>query len=205
MKIFISYSRRDAGDIAEMIQRRFTGSEQYEVFTDVSSIRVGDIWSNILQDNISDCDLFVAIITQGALQSEHVQNEVLQAQRLKKRIIPCFHRNVRESDIKWGLNKIQGVEFEEKYEVARNLYTRIVSKTKEKPPAPSREYHEGESSISAKKPRSKAKTILIIFIVIVLVFVVFLFIGALFPYFITFPYDFTTIDTNFLSIYAQSQ
>src|SRR5215207_20480 len=125
MKIFVSYSRRDAGDFAEQIQRHFASFGQYEVFTDVNSIKVGEIWSNTIEDNISNCDIFVVIATNGALQSPHVENEVLQAQREKKRIIPCFHRNVRDNEIKWGLNKIQGVEFEDKYELARNLYSKI--------------------------------------------------------------------------------
>jgi hypothetical protein len=125
VKIFVSYSRTDAGELAEQTQRRFYDSEQYDVFTDVNSIKVGDVWSNTIENNISNCDVFVVIVTHGALQSPHVENEVLQAQREKKRIIPCFHRSVIHSEIKWGLNKIQGVEFEDKYELARNLYSKI--------------------------------------------------------------------------------
>jgi hypothetical protein len=124
MKVFVSYSRRDAGDFAESIQKNLT-SFNYNVFTDVNSISVGDIWSNTIEENISNCDVFIVIVTYGALQSPHVQNEFLQAQREKKRIIPCLHRNVREGDIKWGLNNIQGVEFTDKYELARDLYTKI--------------------------------------------------------------------------------
>jgi hypothetical protein len=51
----------------------------------------------------------------------------LQAQREKKIIIPCFHRTVIGSDIKWGLDKIQGVEFDDKYELARNIQFKISS------------------------------------------------------------------------------
>ena len=90
MKIFTSYSRRDAGDFAEQIRNHFASFGQYEVFTDVSKIDVGDVWTNTIEDNISNCDVFVVIVTHGALQSPHVGNEVLQAQREKKKIIPCF-------------------------------------------------------------------------------------------------------------------
>jgi hypothetical protein len=136
-KIFVSYSRRDAGDFAEQIQNHFAGFGEYDIFTDVDSIRVGDIWTSTIEGNISNCDIFVVIVTPGALQSPHVENEVLQAQREKKRIIPCFHRNVSASDIKWELDKIQGVRFEDRYELARNLYSRvskIASKQREKEP-----------------------------------------------------------------------
>jgi TIR domain/Bacterial Ig domain len=124
VKIFVSYSRRDAGDFAELIQRHFS-SFKYDVFTDVNSISIGDIWSNTIETNISNCDVFIIIVTYGALQSPHVKNEVLQAQTEKKRIIPCFHRSVRANDIKWGLNKVQGVEFNDKYELVRDLYPKI--------------------------------------------------------------------------------
>src|SRR5215207_7039567 len=124
MRIFVSYSRRDAGDFAEQIQKHFS-SFNHDVFTDVNSISAGDIWNSTIEENISNCDVFVSIVTYGALQSPNVENEFSQAQREKKKVIPCFHRNVREDDIKWGLNKIQGVEFTDKYELARDLYSKI--------------------------------------------------------------------------------
>ena len=116
MKIFVSYSRKDAGDFAQQIQRYFTSFE-YDIFTDIDSISVGDIWDNTIATNISSCDIFGIIITYGALQSPHIENEVLQAQREKKRIIPCIHRTLRDSNLKWGLNNIQGVEFDDKFEL----------------------------------------------------------------------------------------
>lgn len=128
MKIFVSYSRRDAGDFAAQIQRHLP-SFKYNVFTDVDSIRAGDVWSNIIESNISNCDIFVVIVTYGALESQHVANEVLQAQRENKTIIPCFHRTVINSDIKWGLERIQGVEFNNEFQLARDLHSKIVYST----------------------------------------------------------------------------
>jgi tetratricopeptide (TPR) repeat protein len=124
VKIFVSYSRRDAGDFANQIQRHLS-SFKYDIFTDVHSIKAGETWSNIIEENISKCDIFVAIVTYGALQSSHVENEVLQAQNEKKTIIPCFHKDISINDIKWGLEKIQGVEFDDKYELARNIRSKI--------------------------------------------------------------------------------
>ena len=126
MKIFVYYSRKDAGDFANQIHMHLSSSKD-DIFTDVDSIKVGEIWSNTITTNISNCDIFVVIVTYGALQSPHVENEVLQAQKEKKIIIPCFHRTVIGSDIKWGLDKIQGVEFDDKYELARNIQSKISS------------------------------------------------------------------------------
>jgi hypothetical protein len=125
----VSYSRRDAGDFAEQIQRHLT-TFKHTVFTDINSINVGDIWSDIIEDNITNCDIFVVIITHGSLASPHVEKEVLQAQGDKKRIIPCVHRNVtlrnvENANSKWGLEKIQGIEFNDKYDLARDLYLKI--------------------------------------------------------------------------------
>ena len=124
MKIFVSYSRRDAGDFANQIHKHLS-SFNYDIFTDVDDIKAGDIWSNTITTNISSCDIFVVIVTDGALQSSYIENEILQAQREKKTIIPCFHRTIVNNEIKWGLSRIQGVEFDDRYELARNLYSKI--------------------------------------------------------------------------------
>ena len=124
MKIFVSYSRRDAGDFANQVDRHLS-SFKYDIFTDVNDIRGGDVWSETIETNISNCDIFVVIVTYGALQSSHVENEVLQARKENKKIIPCFIRGININKIKWGLERIQGVEFDDKYELARNLYSKV--------------------------------------------------------------------------------
>jgi tetratricopeptide (TPR) repeat protein len=130
VKIFLSYSRRDAGDFANQIQKHLS-TFNYHIFIDVNSIKGGDIWNNTIEENISGCDIFVVIVTHGALYSLHVEREVLQAQREEKTIIPCFYRDVIGSNIKWGLEKLQGVEFSDKYEIARNLHSEIANMSKE--------------------------------------------------------------------------
>jgi hypothetical protein len=125
VKIFVSYSRRDAGDFANQIQRHLS-SFNFDIFIDVNGIRGGDLWSNTIEENISGCDIFVVIVTHGALKSPHVEREVLQAQKEKKTVLPCFHRSVIDSDIKWGLNDIQGVEFTNEFQLARDLHSKIV-------------------------------------------------------------------------------
>jgi hypothetical protein len=123
VKIFVSYSRRDAGDFAEQIDEHLR--DQHDIFTDVNDIQIGSVWSNVIENNISNCDLFVAIITHAALLSPEVEKEVLRAQRENKIIIPCFHRDVSKNEIKWNLDKFQGIEFEERYELVRKLYPKI--------------------------------------------------------------------------------
>jgi hypothetical protein len=127
MKIFVSYRRRDAGDFAEHIHEYL--KDKHDIFTDVNDIRAGDIWSNTIEDNISACNIFIIIVTYGALDSQEVEKEVLQAQRENKKIIPCFHKDVESNDIKWGLGNYQGIKFDEKYDLARQLYSRVKDMT----------------------------------------------------------------------------
>ena len=48
------------------------------------------------------------------------------AQNENKKIIPCIQIEINYADIKWGLNIIQGIEFNDKYDLARKLYSRIL-------------------------------------------------------------------------------
>ena len=124
MKVFISYSRRDA-DFARSVYEYFQDSG-HDVFTDTNNIQAGDVWTDTIETNISKCDVFVIIITFASIRSKEVEKEVLQAQRENKTIIPCIHRDVEKDDIKWNLGRFQGFEYDDKYNLARELYLRIV-------------------------------------------------------------------------------
>jgi Flp pilus assembly protein TadD len=131
VKIFVSYSRRDA-DFAQHVHEYFLDS-RHNIFTDVNNIEMGDVWSSIIEKNISNCDIFVVLVTHASLRSSEIEKEVLQAKKENKTIIPCIHRDVSHGEIRWDLNKLQGIEFEDKYELARNLFSRI-ERSKQKGP-----------------------------------------------------------------------
>jgi hypothetical protein len=127
LKIFISYSRRDAGDFAEHLMH-YLEDFDHGVFTDINNLLLGDVWDNIIKSNISNCDIFVVIVTPAALESEYVEREVLQAQSENKKIIPCFFAYSEKIEIKWNLTQYQGIEFSDKYDLARKLYSKIANK-----------------------------------------------------------------------------
>ncbi len=79
MKIFVPYSRTDAGHFAQKIHRDLS-KEGNDGFTDVNSIIIGK-WSNIIEENISKCNIFIVVVTLWAQKSQYVEREVLQAQR----------------------------------------------------------------------------------------------------------------------------
>ena len=124
MKLFISYSREDAGNFAKHIHR-FMRNKGHDVFIDVNDIRIGKPWADSIEKNISECDIFVVILTPDSLTSSYVEKEVLQAQKENKIIFPCIHEYVNYNEIKWDLNKIQGIEFSNEYQLVLNLYQRI--------------------------------------------------------------------------------
>jgi hypothetical protein len=124
MRIFISYARKDAGDFAEQLYE-YLNELGYEVFTDIHSLKVGEDWNSTLKDNISNCEIFVIIVTESAMRSKSVEEEVLQAKSEKKKIIPCFYKYIEKNNLKWGLNKIQGIEFDDSYCLIRNLHNKI--------------------------------------------------------------------------------
>jgi tetratricopeptide (TPR) repeat protein len=124
VKLFISYSREDAGNFAKHIHR-FMRNKGHDVFIDVNDIRIGKPWADSIEKNISECDIFVVILTPDSLTSSYVEKEVLQAQKENKIIFPCLHEYVNYNEIKWDLNKIQGIEFSNEYQLVLNLYQRI--------------------------------------------------------------------------------
>ena len=124
LKIFISYSQRDGSDFAKHIQRYLIGFPN-DVFIDIDSIRVEEPWTNSIFENISICDIFVVILTPDSLMSPRVEDEVLHAQRENKVIVPCISADIAYNDIKWGLEKIQGIEFSYEYQLTRKIYSKI--------------------------------------------------------------------------------
>jgi tetratricopeptide (TPR) repeat protein len=156
LKIFVSYSRADAGNFAEKIHIEFGNGGHHQVFTDVNSIRAGETWSNAIESNISKCDLFVVLVTPASLKSEHVEKEVSQAQQANKLLIPCFHKFVNKNNrLKWGLDRIQGIDFEDKYDLILNLSSKIEESLPEG--GSSTKIQDGAPKMPKSTPSSKSK------------------------------------------------
>ena len=132
MKIFISYSRRDASDFAQKISD--TLGDEHNIFTDIDDIQLGDIWSNSIEENIASCDIFLVIVTFSALKSPEVEKELMQARTKNKKIIPCFYNRIPSNEIKWGLEKLQGIEFASENQLARDIYWKIHQYQNKVPP-----------------------------------------------------------------------
>ena len=75
MKVFISYSRIDASETANIIHT-YLKESSHKVFIDTSNIRRGDEWWKTIQENISDCDIFVLIVSRSAIRRPEVKREL---------------------------------------------------------------------------------------------------------------------------------
>ena len=120
-KIFISYSRSDAVDFAKQIYDNLSKHE-YHVFIDEENIQPGEDWSNSIDNNRIECDIFIIWVTDAVYRSNEVEKEVTLALDHDKKIIPCFYKNLIEKESKLKLNKKQGITFNDKFELAREIY-----------------------------------------------------------------------------------
>ncbi len=86
-RIFISYARKDAAQIADELADQLRVRE-HEVFLDVQSIRAGARWRLELNKRIKWSDLIIVLVTPGSNESDFVYQEVSEAERRGKIIIP---------------------------------------------------------------------------------------------------------------------
>lgn len=92
---------------------------------DTESIQLGEIWNEKIRENITHRNNFIVIFTRGALISPKVKDEILQAIREKKRIIPCLHVGVTFDEIEWDIDARHGLKFENKHELVRELFIKL--------------------------------------------------------------------------------
>ena len=83
----------DASETAKIIHNYLTEYGHHEVFIDTSDIRGGDEWWKTIQENISNCDIFIILVTRSALLRQYVKKEIELAKKLEKRIIPCIAKD----------------------------------------------------------------------------------------------------------------
>ena len=98
----------------------------HEVFIDTSNIPYGVDWNEVIRKEITNCDIFVILITPSALYRSEVEKEVELAKNLNKKIIPCIAKNyVEEDEIKWGMTKYQGCFYDSDSKLAMDLHRMI--------------------------------------------------------------------------------
>lgn len=118
---FISYSRRDgkeyALDIAELLKQK-----GYTVWID-TEILSEEIWATAVANAISNCDCFLAVITESYLSSNWVRDELFfalsKSNERAKKVLPFFFTNKPlPLEIKFSLRKHQGIHINQAEELS---------------------------------------------------------------------------------------
>jgi formylglycine-generating enzyme required for sulfatase activity len=111
LKVFISYSRRDASDFAEEL---VAGLELggFAPFLDRHDIAAGEDWEARLGGLIRQADTVVFVVTPEAVKSDRCRWEVDTAFARSKRLIPVIFKAVPESAIPEQLRARQFIRFD---------------------------------------------------------------------------------------------
>ncbi len=89
---FISYSRKDAAEVANTVRNHISRLDSgHDVFLDIQSIKAGSNWKTELKRKVFSCDYFIYIHSPKALLSPHIKEEL---------------KWVRDSELKTGLRKL---------------------------------------------------------------------------------------------------
>ncbi|MDX1990836.1 MAG: DarT ssDNA thymidine ADP-ribosyltransferase family protein [bacterium] len=88
-KIFISYAREDARDIAIRLRDDLIAAG-HEAWLDLSEIAAGASWSWDIESAIESADMMLALMTTGSYVSDICRAEQQRALRKGKRVIPLM-------------------------------------------------------------------------------------------------------------------
>ena len=111
LKVFISYSRRDA---TEFVDELVAGLELagFAPFVDRHDIAAGEKWEERLGGLIEQTDTVVFVISPEAVKSERCAWEVERTLQQSKRLLPVVYKAVPEGDIPEQLGARQFVRFD---------------------------------------------------------------------------------------------
>lgn len=88
-RMFISYSRANRSFVEELVSLLARVFSDHRVWFD-EHISGGEDWWNSILDEISSCDIFIYLLSNEAVESEHCQAEFREALRLRKLCLPVI-------------------------------------------------------------------------------------------------------------------
>src|SRR3954470_15769086 len=120
LKVFISYSRRDASEFADEL---VAGLEYggFAPFLDRHDIAAGEDWEARLGGLIAQSDTVVFVVSPEVVKSDRCVWEVDRTIELSKRLLPVIFKPVPEHDIPKKLRRLQFVRFDTGRGITRPL------------------------------------------------------------------------------------
>lgn len=121
LKVFISYSRKDADFARELlVGLQLVGFEPY---LDQRDIAAGEVWEERLGHLIEAADTVVFVLSPDAAASDRCAWEVNRAIDFKKRLLPVVLRQVDEAQIPSRLKQLNYIFFDRPFSFAASLQT----------------------------------------------------------------------------------
>src|SRR5262245_31356339 len=98
MKIFINYKRSVEPDqpLAEHLERAFR-EQGYDVLRDATGIPTGTQWASVIQQHLEESDVVLSLVSNAALRSTWVLNEIDWGRRRGKLFIPVLLEKLEEA------------------------------------------------------------------------------------------------------------
>jgi hypothetical protein len=93
LKVFISYSRRDALDFVGRLQPALA-KHGVDAYVDREDIEKGEEWWERIKQLITEADTVIFVMTPGSANSEICHREVDFAERVKKRFLPIIAADI---------------------------------------------------------------------------------------------------------------
>ncbi len=88
-KIFISYAREDAQDVAIKLRNDLTAAG-HQPWLDLAEIAAGASWAKDIEEAIENCDIALTLLSHGSYVSDICRAEQLRSLRKNKRVIPIL-------------------------------------------------------------------------------------------------------------------
>ena len=91
VRVFISYARKDAVDVARQLYDHLERAG-LEPWSDTPRIAGGAVWTTEIERAIDGCDVAIALLSPASYESDICRAEQLRALRKGKRVIPVLIR-----------------------------------------------------------------------------------------------------------------
>ena len=117
--VFISYSRRDSETFVERLAAALENAG-LDVWVDLEDIPAASDWERDLREGVLGSETMCFVLSPGAVESAHCQNELGEAEARNKRLLPILHRPVAEDEVPQSLRRINWIpqrgSFEDDFE-----------------------------------------------------------------------------------------
>jgi len=110
-KIFISHSQKDS-DFAMKLGKDLRAARA-NTWIDEVNIKKGERWDRAIQKALGDCDSLIVILSNAAMISENVIDEINFFISKKKQILPVLYE---DCEIYYRLERFQRTDFTNNYD-----------------------------------------------------------------------------------------